>query len=387
MQRLYLDMSHISDVPNAYRRDSGGIAALSGYNLGNYAFRHALKFLVGDLWSYRPVDYTQFNKAIAEEKPERILISAANWLGTSEDDEKNNAYRTNVILAADAPVVVFGLGVQAKAGAGIPQLGRKTARMAAVLAERCAKLSVRDQITHDTLESIGVRNSVVTGCPSNFINGDPGLGARVAERARLLLTSGIGWGQVRSVISEYSPGHATSDAVLSANLRLFAESPAFNVIQTPELLPLLFNETRDIPGPYLDQSPYPGNVEALRSLLRAKTLHFNSIDGWMDFARTCDLSFGMRIHGNMVPLQAGVPSILISHDSRTAGLANFMGIPSVTPEEFVGSQAAGPGPLFDQIAQVMDGYDARRQALAQIMRDFVVANGLPVHDSLQGLAA
>lgn len=55
----------------------------------------------------------------------------------------------------------------------------------------------------------------------------------------------------------------------------------------------------------------------------------------MDFARTCDLSFGMRIHGTMLPLQSGVPSVLVAHDSRTIGLADKMGIPWVSPEDFV----------------------------------------------------
>lgn len=386
MQRLYLDLQHISDVPNAYRRNAEAVSDLSGLNLGNYAFRHALKFIVGDLWSYRPVAYPQFLLAVTQTPVERILISAANWLGSTETDEAHNGYRVRALETTDAPLTVFGLGVQARHGE-VPQLGPNTARLAAIIAERSVSLSVRDEITADTLAALGIRNAVVTGCPSNFINGDRRLGAAIQARVQALQAGGGGWGRLRTIISEFSPGHPASAAALAAKLRLLRDTPAFHVIQTPELLAFLFNETTDIPDAYLAANPFDGDAEALRAVLRGTTLHFNAIEGWMDFARTCDLSFGMRIHGNMVPLQAGVPSILISHDSRTAGLANFMGIPSVTPEEFVGSQAAGPGPLFDRIAQVMDGYDARRQALAQIMRDFVVANGLPVHDSLQGLAA
>ena len=190
---------------------------------------------------------------------------------------------------------------------------------------------------------------------------------------------------IRSIISEFSGGHPASGLVVRESLRLMADSPAFYVAQSPVLLPFLFNETTEVPPAYKSNSPFSGDVGKLYAVMRAKTLHFSSMDAWLDFSRTCDLSFGMRIHGTMVPLQAGVPSILISHDSRTSGLAQQMGIPTLSPETFVRSYAEGPSEMLSRIAHTMDDYDARRAELAGVMRDYLVVNGLNPHGSLRGL--
>jgi hypothetical protein len=51
---------------------------------------------------------------------------------------------------------------------------------------------------------------------------------------------------------------------------------------------------------------------------------------WIDALRDRDLVVGTRIHGTIAGLLAGVPSILIAHDSRTRELAQFHAIPYQT---------------------------------------------------------
>lgn len=387
MVKLYLDMANVSSVPEAYRHGSGAIMNFSGINLGNFAFRHALQYIVGDFKDYLPVNYTQYLDLAVPGAVDRVLVSCANWLGATDDDEKNNAFRTMVVEKTNANVDCFGLGVQAKSGTKVAQLRPNTIRMAKVLAERATNLSVRDETTQNTLEAVGITNTVITGCPSNFINGDRDLGRRIAGRAREMLDRARTWKDVRSLISEASGGHAASNNVIRSHLRLMEISPAFYAVQTPALLPFLFRENDSIPSAYASNSPFDGNAERLRTVLKAKLLHFSSIEAWMDFSRTCDLSYGMRIHGTMIPLQSGVPSLLIAHDSRTVGLARFMGIPALTPEEFMVTQREGPRGIFSHIEESMAGYDAHRAGVARVMYDYVTANGLRPHPSLAGLVA
>lgn len=401
--KFYLDLPCIAEVPAAYRVDSAGLMDLSGANLGNFAFRHALRFLVADFDAYRPERYIAYHAAAGRGEVTGAIVSCANWLGTSAQDEAANRNRARAFAATDTPTVCFGLGVQARAGE-VPELGPETRRLAEVLAERAALLSVRDTLTQRTLERIGITNTVVTGCPSNFINPDRDLGARIRARARAL-RAGLGadgggndggsaggndggdWRRVRSLVCEFSGGHAASGKVLADTLRLMAHSPAFLVLQSPELLAFVLRETDALPPPYLAANPFAPDEDRLRQVLRACALHFASVEGWMDFARTCDIAFGMRIHGTMLPLQAGVPAMLVSHDARTAGLGAHMAIPQVSAQDFAALSRAGPGALLEAIDTAMAGYDARRAELARVMCDYLRTNGLAPHAAVAALAA
>jgi hypothetical protein len=384
MGKYYLDLPFIGEIPAAYRQDAQQIMAVTGLNIGNFAFRHALRFIVADLAAHEPVGYPAYHAAAAAGRVEQTLVSCANWLGTSAQDESSNLNRARTFAATGARTVCFGLGVQAKSDGGLPELGPNTLQLARVLADHAPLLSLRDELTRATLAAAGITNTVVTGCPSNFINPDPDLGAQIAARARALAAAAPGWSALRSLVSEFSGGHAASGQVLRAVLRLLASSPAFYVVQSPTLMPLLLRESDEIPPAYRANSPFGRDTERLRAVLRGRTLHFTAIEAWMDFARTCDLSFGMRIHGTMLPLQAGVPAALISHDARTAGLAGEMGIPQIPAEAF--SIAEGPQRMLEEIARVMDGYDARRRELARVMVDYLTTNGLAPHPALAGLA-
>lgn len=386
MEKLYLDLLPINGIPDAFACSSKEIIALTGANIGNLAFRHALRNVVDGFGSYRPVLY---GEALAKGKARQItdvLVSCANWLGTSANDEAANRNRVRAFEAIEAPVTCFGLGVQSKLDSGLPKLGPNTLRLAKVLSERGQALSVRDQKTQDTLESEGIFNTVVTGCPSNFLNPDPTLGAQVADRASASAASGRGFDDVRIAISEVSGGHPVSGRIIADHLLLMRDGPAFYIIQSPEMLPFTLRETEEAPRSYVMNSTFADKTEVAR-VLKAKTLYFSSMDAWLDFARTCELSFGMRIHGTIVPLQAGVPSLLIGHDSRTFGLAEQMGIPHMAPEVYLESRKAGPVRFFTAIAEVMKNYDARRAYLGGVMVDYLTVNGLTPHPSLTRLAA
>lgn len=384
MRKLYLDLEYTSDVPQAYRKSADELSQASGLNLGNFAFRHALRFLLQDLGEYTPVRWPTFNQIAQNEEISDVVVSCANWLGLSEADEASNLNRSRVIEMVDCNVTCFGLGVQAKLSATPPKLGPNTERLAKALAERGKLLSVRDQMTQDTLEAIGITNTVVTGCPSNFINSDPELGAKIVARARPMVRAALTWADLRTCISEASGGHPFSGRLIDQALTLMAETPAFYVVQSPALLPFLMGARDQIPASYRSNNSL-GDEAALARVLKAKTLHFSHMDAWMDFGRTCDIGFGMRIHGTMMPLQSGLPSALVAHDSRTIGLAEKMGIPWVSPEDFVKTYYRQPGALFGKIVEQMKGYDALRNELARTMLGYIETNGLAPSNDLRRL--
>lgn len=382
----FLDLAHVAEIPGACRHDAAGLMRATGANFGNFGPRHALRFVLADLADFRPLRFPELVAAAADGPVGRVILSCANWLNASEQAEAANLDRLRVIEAVDAPLVTFGLGLQAPAGGAAPVLGPNTRRLAAALAARAPLLSVADAATRQALERLGIDNAVVTGCPSNFLSPDPRLGAGIAARARALIAATPAWADLRCHLGEITEHRAATGTVLQETLQLMAEAPAFYVLQGPALLPLILRERDGLPPLYRDHSPFGADRAALRRLLRGRALHFSSVEGWMDFARSCDIALGMRLHGTMVALQAGVPALLLAHDSRTLGLAGHMGIPQLPAERFATARRDGPAWLLEEIARTMESYDARRAALARVMADYLRANGLIPHAALLELA-
>ncbi|MBO6728434.1 MAG: polysaccharide pyruvyl transferase family protein [Maricaulis sp.] len=383
--KVYLDLPYTTDIPAAFKFDSTGLMDGSGHNLGNFAFRHALRFIVNGLDGYQTMRWRELHERSQEIEIDNIVLSCANWLGLSDQDEAANKNRTRAISSVEGQATCFGLGVQAKLTDELPTLRPNTLEFARILSSRAVTISVRDEMTRNVLYAAGIKNAVVTGCPSNFINPDPTLGKTISDMARTLADQKPSWRDLRSCISEASGGHPFSSRVLRSHIEMLDTDPGFYLIQSPALLPFLLGESEDIPAFYANADPFKEETGKLAKIMRRSLLHFSSVDGWMDFARSCHISFGMRIHGTMVPLQAGVPSALIAHDTRTVGLAERMGIPWVTPEDFVRKHSESPVGLLNHIADVMESYDKRRGEVGETMLTHVKSNGLPPHPALEAL--
>lgn len=385
MTQLYLDMKYIGRIPDVFKMDAATINHHCGQNLGNFVFRHALRNVLADLEDYKPVEGREYREIAKEQPIDRVIISCANWLGQTAQDEAFNRGRAEMVEMANTSVVAFGLGVQAH---GLThdqpvKIGPHTTRLVHALSERSAQISVRDELTRRTLEAVGVQNATVTGCPSNYLNGSPTLGASLAARAEAFNLKS--WDDVRTAISEVTGGHAKSGDIFRQQMRMMAETPAFYVVQTPDFVGFLMGDRSQISKYYRDNNPFRDEPHKLTRVLKSKTLQFTDVDSWMGFCTTCDMSMGMRIHGTMVPLQSGVPSILIAHDSRTVGLADAMNIPWVSPEQYLDFAKDGPQRLMDVFREKIAGFDENRKVLARTMRDFVVANDLRPQANLLGL--
>lgn len=385
MAKIHLDLRATSFIADAYKYSSDEISRISGANLGNLVFRHALRMLVDDMDEYIPSNYIDLHQLSSLEPIEQVIVSCANWLGTREADEESNRNRANAVESIEAPICCFGLGVQAQYGATHVELGPESQRLARALAGKARLVSVRDELTANTLKNIGVKNTVVTGCPSNFINMDSTLGKQIINRCRDIAAEDHVWSELRGCISEFSGGHPDGGGLLRKIIAILRDTPAFYVVQSPLLLPFLLRETNELPDLYEKNAGIKPNQ--LRAILYDSILAFTSVDSWLDFARTCAYSFGMRIHGTVMPIQAGVPSLLIAHDSRTAGLADVMGVPAVEPIEFADCYQKGPQYYFETVSEHMIKYDERRARLADTMQSYLSANGLGPTERIKRLSA
>lgn len=372
--KLHMDLLYISGIKDAYKENTDGLMYYSGFNLGNYAFRHGLSKII-NVEKHKRINWRGCREFLKENgNPSELLLSCANWIGTSEHEERANGTRYELIKQMECPTIPVSIGAQSHGSVSDFSLGKNTKNLIALLSERSREISVRDEFTQQVLEKYGIQNSIITGCPSNFINDDEDLGKKVQEKAQSLIKNKLDVKETRYHISEYSAGNAVSSLVLAKTLKILSKSAGQYIIQSPELLPFLLRESRDIPLSY----KIPGLMNLtpkVKSLLNSRTQHFSGIEPWLDFSRTCDISFGMRIHGNMIPLQAEVPSIVVTHDTRTAGLSETMCIPTISAKEFSKLRTKELNTvLLNKVNTVMEDYDSNREKLKGRFTSFFSKN-------------
>lgn len=371
--KIYLDLLSGSRIEGAYKYNSEKIMALCGGNTGNLVFRHALAQLI-DLSDFEYCDYQRLAQLLDQRiKPSIVVLSAANWIGASPQYESQSKFRANLVERCNCPVTIVGLGAQSPSSETKLAIGPETNRFLKILGERTNLIGVRDQFTADILSEQGVFNYTIAGCPSNFITISSTLGKKIQNLCAVGNATN-NWSEVRTAISEYSGGNPSAGKILRINFEHLFSYGGFYICQSPILFPFLFRENRELPKPYSDVSTK--NKPELSHTFRRSSMHFTCVPTWLDFLRSCDLSFGMRIHGAMMALQAGIPSLLIGHDSRTEGLANTMKVPTVSIDEFVRLYSEGPDSVLQAIGDRLASYDNARLLLASRYLDIFATENI-----------
>ncbi len=86
-----------------------------------------------------------------------------------------------------------------------------------------------------------------------------------------------------------------------------------------------------------------------------------------------DFSFGRRFHGNVISMQAGVPSLMVAVDDRMREMLNFSGLPKIDARDL---NAANDRRAFvsDHIAamnipEVIENYSARERNFRSVLSE------------------
>jgi hypothetical protein len=109
---------------------------------------------------------------------------------------------------------------------------------------------------------------------------------------------------------------------------------------------------------------------------------FNYPD-WVLFMRGMRFCLGTRIHGTVAALLAGVPALLICHDSRTTELARSMNIPHLPATELDTDRDLDPHRLEairTGLREQLVACEAGFPAYYERFLDYLDATGLAVAD-------
>ena len=179
---------------------------------------------------------------------------------------------------------------------------------------------------------------VVTGCPSNFINPGAGFAEQIARRRTRPVESFIThlenpW--------EPSAGKAAMDRRL-VSWTLQRRSIAIQQSVPPVLEYLRMNNSAGGSHPSAEfetdlsrMMMGDTDLEAFRTFCATKLRTYCSVQQWMEDSARFDFSVGMRLHGNMIAFQVGVPTLWVHHDSRTRELVEAMALPGIALAEFL----------------------------------------------------
>ena len=310
-----------------------------------------------------------------ENAPALTIIRAANFLGPNIDMTS----MANVVEWDKSRIVIMGLGSQSRLESDNPAewanhpipLKEGTLRLVRYLAKHCVSIGVRGEFTAHQLRLHGVENTRVLGCPSFF--------AKPLNTLRALQTVPSG-DRVDRLLFSSTPAvlklPENREGLLHFH-NVCIEAGGDMIVQTEtEIL-----RARSVLRPHAASLSLVCSMfnrpdaASARSFAAKRCFVFTDVEGWRQFAASYDLSVGPRFHGNIVALQAGIPALFLTHDSRTRELTQTLSLPSVQISE------AGPdfNPAAAYRASVARSSPAEKypERLRRFM-DFLVENDIPV---------
>jgi hypothetical protein len=362
-------------IEGAWRKSVPQLMDNVGENTGNLAFWYAISRQIAGPKTY-------FGWGLNPEEIKRdydvVVFAAANQLNPKWD----LGSLAERLEATDKPLVVIGLGAQADKLGDKVELQPGTQRLLSLFAERCTKIGMRGEYSASVAQSYGAKNVEVIGCPSNFINtAELELGANIAERMAKTTTP------YRIVVNLDLHSHLAS-TIRRCVAWLEEWSGSFVVQNNANLVNLAIGHPEAVPHEDLDKI---GQLlfnqrwsEKIRQFLLSQISVFFDAEAWMTAVRPSRLSIGTRLHGNILPFQAGVPAIMVPHDGRTAELVETIGLPSVDHQQI--NDAASLPELMKSVEFDGAAFDRRRRALAGRYVDLLNASGVPVAPDLVKLA-
>lgn len=289
-----------------------------------------------------------------------LVVTIANLYRVGDEDGTKYERFQRYLEKFDVPLVIFGLGAQAKSedltGATMPT---EAVSLMRYLESEALGISVRGRFTKQVIEHFTGTTSKawVTGCPSFF--------SRPREIERLFSEikepSGGRLAYSGTVLHEDPETAMLESAIRSDSLlvepvnrfnhQFFLDSVAERNPEAPWYLRRLLQDDS-------------WTIERLREYYVRNYSLFRTATDWYAFNKSVvAATYGTRFHVNMASLLSGKPATWITHDSRTRELCETLSLPyidlndahAMSPQEIAAS--ADYAPLFDSVAKNFSNFN------------------------------
>lgn len=300
------------------------------HNIGDaFVFDSSLKLLnfekLGELpiASFDPAVIGQLNAEY-----DYVFLRGSNYVHA----QMNWSRTAEVLRRLKLPVIAFGIGAQAPVS-GKLELSEDTKTVLKLISDSTTSLGVRGAYSAEVLNELGIRNVRVIGCPTAFRNNRPDLAIRLpaletVRRVGVTLRREVSKHYAKD-IKRYLTFHR--DLVKAMASRFEVTLMAQGEIEEKKLA-LGTPEQKDEAMAALRQNAWASEWyldEQMEGLYGSRMFYSDVVAEYEQLVRKLDLVLGYRLHGNLMALANGTPSIYFTYDSRTLEFADTFKIPSV----------------------------------------------------------
>lgn len=348
------------------------LMSTAGHNTGNLLFTNAV-------WQQirgrkKRIGF-QFDPEALNASLKSLVIPAANWLGPHVDFSD----LADLIEQLDIPVIMIGLGAQGDTCAENVDIPEGTLRFVRAVAVRSHSISVRGNYTKKVLKKHGIKNVMVTGCPSLFMDLQPNIAESLLSRRNsahepILLHSTRYSAKYRAFLDSGSLHLDIFRYAYHSNTDLLLQSE-------PEEISMLVKAA--------DKPPIEEDVKAtmldlygarswdqLEAYLLGHAKVFFDVPRWSQAVMAYGGVFGTRLHATIMALNSGIPAVLAYHDSRTQEMCEFARVPSI----HVNKATLDEGEIRHQIHSAdIETYLSKRLKNTEVYTEFLVGNCLQPH--------
>lgn len=287
-----------------------------------------------DFYIYGDSSLSHSSKEWINNESTHLIVTLANEIRLDVDSVPYLQRLQETLEGLDTEIVIFGLGAQSvKDEIDKSQVAPEVVGFMRYLGERCKAIGVRGEFTKKVFKTVAdVDNIFVTGCPSVFSN--PG---HVSK-----LWNSYKYGKNGRISYNGSYFHKENEQNLL--VRAIQEN-SFLVEQVNKYNHYFYVKLMHGQSEALDNVPYflqraikSGELsidQASNFYQKYYRLFRNPLEWYQFNEEMVSFSFGSRFHGNMAAHLSGVPSLWLTHDSRTREMSDFLHLPCLSLEEAV----------------------------------------------------
>ena len=263
----------------------------------------------------------------ANERCDHVVIPAANFLWKGFDF----GHMADFLEKTNLPITIIGVGAQSSNRAMIGSIHPGTLRLMKLISERSELIGVRGYYTAEVLSTYGIHNVEAIGCPSLYSKSSKVLKINTGKLQNI---EGLSINFSRRVASHsFEP---ETMKMVENQLLKFAISRNGTFVAQDEKEELLIAR-KGLPNEQVSKYFNGSPRDVVNMFFRDNTRYFINITDWEKYIITKPFSIGTRLHGNLIALINGTPSLLIAHDSRTMEVANLWRMPSIHVSSLAGN--------------------------------------------------